>query len=104
MRWRIFDHFVCVFAQVLIPTRQFNIENTTQAHLGGASLGVAYMQFGSNHMWPQYNTVNTVRNQKEFVGNNGKGGGDKTLGALMGMPERICAKLSGKKTVVVLES
>ncbi|KAK4513336.1 uncharacterized protein ATC70_005330 [Mucor velutinosus] len=82
MRWRMFDHF---------------------AHLGGASLGIAYMQFGPNHMWPYM--TNTIRELKKSVGNgkggNNNGGGDKTSGALMEMPERIRAKLLGKKTVAV---
>lgn len=84
MRWRMFDHF---------------------AHLGGAALGIAYMQFGPNHMWPYM--VSTVRDLKRSVGNgkggNNNGGGDKTSGALMEMPERIRAKLFGKKTVAVPE-
>ncbi|OAC98299.1 hypothetical protein MUCCIDRAFT_167930 [Mucor lusitanicus CBS 277.49] len=87
MRWRMFDHF---------------------AHLGGAALGIAYMQFGPNHMWPYM--INTVRNLKKSVGNgkgggssNNNGGGDKTSGALMEMPERIRAKIFGKKTVAVPE-
>ncbi|KAL9559419.1 hypothetical protein MBANPS3_000434 [Mucor bainieri] len=86
MRWRMFDHF---------------------AHLGGAALGVAYMQFGPNHMWPYM--IHTVRDLKKSVGNgkggsnNGGGGSDKTSGALMEMPERIRAKIFGKKTVAVPE-
>lgn len=61
------------------------------------------MQFGPNNMWPYM--INTVRDLKKSVGNGkgGNGGGDKTSGALMEMPERIRAKLLGKKTVVVPE-
>ncbi|OAC98297.1 hypothetical protein MUCCIDRAFT_86389 [Mucor lusitanicus CBS 277.49] len=72
------------------------------------ALGIAYMQFGPNHMWPYM--INTVRNLKKSVGNgkgggssNNNGGGDKTSGALMEMPERIRAKIFGKKTVAVPE-
>jgi len=51
--------------------------------------------------------INTVRDLKKSVGNgkggNSNGGSDKTSGALMEMPERIRAKLLGKKTVAVPE-
>lgn len=63
------------------------------------------MQFGPNHMWPYM--INTVRDLKKSVGNgkggNSNGGSDKPSGALMEMPERIRAKLLGKKTVAVPE-
>ncbi|CEP12348.1 hypothetical protein [Parasitella parasitica] len=81
MRWRMFDHF---------------------AHIGGAALGVAYMQFGPNYVWPYM--LKTVRDMKNSVGkgggNSSNGGGDKTSGALMEMPEKIRARLLGKKAVV----
>ncbi|KAG2213455.1 hypothetical protein INT47_009129 [Mucor saturninus] len=75
MRWRMFDHF---------------------AHLGGATLGLAYMQFGPNYVWPWM--LNAVRKIKR----NGKGNGgeDDNSGVLMKIPERLRSKFLKKKVAV----
>lgn len=48
--------------------------------------------------------IKTVRDLKKSVGkgegSNNNGGGDKTSGALMEMPEKIRARLLGKKAAV----
>lgn len=59
------------------------------------------MQFGPNYMWPYM--IKTVRNLKKSIGKGEGGsnnGGDKTSGALMEMPEKIRARLLGKKAAV----
>ncbi|GAA5812752.1 hypothetical protein MFLAVUS_006210 [Mucor flavus] len=74
MRWRMFDHF---------------------AHLGGASLGIAYMKVGPTYIWPTM--LKTVRNLKK----KGKGdGGDDNSGVLMEIPGRIRSRFFGKKVAV----
>jgi hypothetical protein len=56
------------------------------------------MQFGPNHMWPFL--LQTIRDLKKSGRGNGNGGGDRTSGVLMEMPNKLRIKLLGKKAVV----
>jgi hypothetical protein len=56
------------------------------------------MQFGPNYVWPFM--LQTVRDLKKSGKGNGNGGGDKTSGALMVMPNKLRLKLLDKKAVV----